>query len=75
MSTLNMMRGLLVGGAAFAVLVALLFGLWSVAAILGLGIAAHAALWAHLYRSGAMAPAARPSSEPPAAGAPPGPLT
>lgn len=74
MSTLNMMRGLLVGGAVFAVLVALLFGLWSVAAILGVGIAAHAALWAYLYRSGGMAPAARPS-EPPAAGPPPQPLT
>lgn len=69
MSSLNMMRGLLVGGAAFAVLVALVFGLWSVAIILGVGIAAHAALWVHLYRSGVIAPAARPSSEPPAAGA------
>lgn len=73
MSTLNTMRALLVGGAAFAAVVALVFGLWSVAAILGVGIAAHAALWVYLRRSAPGAPKAPApgASEPPAAAGPP----
>lgn len=69
MSTLNTMRAMLVGGAVFAAVVAMVFGQWSVVGILGLGIAAHAALWVHLRRSGQPTPAPR-QGEPPAAGTP-----
>lgn len=69
MSTLNTMRAMLVGGAVFAAVVAMVFGRWSVAAILAVGIAAHAALWVYLHRSGPVTPASGPS-EPPAAGPP-----
>lgn len=57
MSTLNTMRAMLVAGAVFAAILAMVFGHWWVAAILGLGIAAHAGLWVHLHRSGPGAPA------------------
>lgn len=70
MSTLNTMRAMLVGGAVFAAVVAMVFGHWSVVGILALGIAAHAALWVHLRRSGQATPAPPGPSEPPAAGTP-----
>lgn len=45
-----MLRGLLVAGAALAVLVALVQGQWAAALILTAGILAHAALWVRLHR-------------------------
>lgn len=65
MSSINTMRGLLVGGAVFAAVVAAYLAEWSVVVILGSGIAAHAALSVHLRRS-----AAAPVADPPPAGAP-----
>lgn len=67
MSSINGMRGLLVGGAVFAAVVAAFFGHWSVVVILGAGIAAHAALSVYLHRSGALAPTPPPSAPPPGA--------
>lgn len=69
MSSINGMRGLLVGGAVFAAVVAAFFGQWSVVVILGAGIAAHAALSVYLHRSGALTSTPPPSGHPPA-GAP-----
>lgn len=68
MSSINTLRGLLVAGAAFAALLAALFGLWSVVVILGVAIAAHGAMWVYLYRTGVLASSPRPP-QPPAAGA------
>lgn len=51
MATINMLRGLLVAGAAFAALVAAIYGQWSAVALLLVGIAGHGALWVHLHRS------------------------
>jgi hypothetical protein len=51
MATINMLRGLLVAGAAFAALLAALYGQWSAVLLLVVGIAAHGALWVHLHRT------------------------
>ena len=50
MATINMLRGLLVAGAALAVVIALAYGQWAAAGILTVGILAHAALWVRLHR-------------------------
>lgn len=51
MATINMLRGLLVAGAAFAALLAAIYGQWSAVLLLVVGIAAHGALWVHLHRA------------------------
>lgn len=51
MATINMLRGLLVAGAAFAALVAGIYQQWTAVVVLMVGIAAHGALWVHLHRS------------------------
>lgn len=51
MATINMLRGLLVAGAAFAALIAGLYQQWSAVLLLLVGIAAHGALWVHLHRA------------------------
>ena len=67
MATINMFRGILVAGAVFAAVVALIYGQWVAALILGAGIAMHAALWVRLHRerveaeSNAQTPTANPS--------------
>lgn len=50
MATLNMLRGLLVAGAALAVVIAAVLGQWAAALILTAGIVAHGALWVRLHR-------------------------
>lgn len=50
MATINMFRGLLVAGAALAVVVALAYQQWAAAGILTLGILAHIALWVRIHR-------------------------
>lgn len=50
METLNTLRGLLVAGAALAVVIALVQGQWAAALILIAGIGAHGALWVRLHR-------------------------
>ena len=50
MATINMFRGLLVAGAALAVIIALAYGQWAAAGILTLGILAHIALWVRIHR-------------------------
>lgn len=64
MSSINAMRGMLVAGAAFAAIVAVYFGQWSVVGILGIGIVAHGALTLHLRRSGVTTSAAADSPPP-----------
>lgn len=51
MATINMLRGLLVAGAAFAALLAAIYQQWAAVLLLVVGIAAHGALWVHLHRS------------------------
>lgn len=46
-----MLRGLLVAGAALAVVVAVVQGQWAAAAILTVGILAHGGLWVWLHRN------------------------
>lgn len=55
MATINMFRGLLVAGAALAVVIAVAYGQWAAAGILTLGILAHVALWVKLHRDRAAA--------------------
>lgn len=50
MATINMFRGLLVAGAALAVVIAVAYGQWAAAGILTVGILAHVALWVKLHR-------------------------
>ena len=50
METLNMLRGLLVAGAALAVVIALVLGQWAAALIVTAAIGAHVALWVQLHR-------------------------
>ena len=50
MATLNTFRGLLVAGAALAVVVAVAYQQWAAAGILTLGILAHIALWVRIHR-------------------------
>lgn len=70
MSSVNTMRGLLVAGAVFAAAVAAFFQLWSVVAIMSVGVAAHAGLSVHLRRTGATS-ASQPPAPPPPTGAAP----
>lgn len=51
MATINMLRGLLVAGAAFAAFLAAIYQQWEAVLLLVVGIAAHGALWVHLHRS------------------------
>lgn len=60
MATINMLRGLLVAGAAFAALLAAIYGQWAAVLLLVAGIAAHGALWVHLHRSRQAAPTDTP---------------
>lgn len=62
MATINMLRGLLVAGAAFAALVAAIYQQWSAVLILLVGIAAHGVLWLHLHRSREATPPEAPTS-------------
>ncbi len=48
--SLNTLRGILVGGAALAVIVGAIYQLWVVVIVLGIGIVAHGLLWWYLYR-------------------------
>ena len=50
MATINMFRGILVAGAVFAAIIAVILGQWPAALILSAGIVAHAALWVRLHR-------------------------
>lgn len=52
MSSVNTLRGLLVAGAVFAAVVAAFFQLWSVAVLMGVGVAAHGGLSLYLRRTG-----------------------
>lgn len=60
MATINMLRGLLVGGAAFAALLAAIYQQWAAVLLLLVGIAAHGALWVHLHRTREAAPPKAP---------------
>lgn len=66
METINMLRGLLVAGAALAAVIALVLGQWVAAVILIAAIGAHAALWVRLHREKAAVSAA--GQTPPASG-------
>lgn len=61
-----MLRGLLVAGAALAVVVAVVQGQWAAALILTAGILAHVALWVRLHRD--KTAAASPSGQAPTDG-------
>ena len=65
MATLNMLRGLLVAGAAVAAVIALVLGQWAAALILTAGIIAHGALWVRLHRERVAASAAAGQAAPP----------
>lgn len=64
MATLNMLRGLLVAGAALAAVIAAVLGQWAAALILTAGIVAHGALWVRLHREKAASAAAGSHSAP-----------
>lgn len=53
MPTINMLRGLLVAGAALAAIIAAALGQWVATLILVIGIAFHGALWVQLHRGSA----------------------
>lgn len=63
-----MLRGLLVAGAALAVVIALVQGQWAAAVIIGAAIVAHGALWVRLHRDKAAVTPASSVQTPPAAG-------
>lgn len=65
MATLNMLRGLLVAGAALAAVIAAVLGQWAAALILTAAIIAHGALWVRLHREKAAASAAGGHPAPP----------
>lgn len=50
MDSLNILRAVLVGGTFVLALLLAVDGQWLPAAVLGAGILAHFALWAHLWR-------------------------
>lgn len=64
MATINMLRGILVAGAVFALVIAVIYGQWVAAFILGAGVAMHAALWARLHRERTAAEAQPPTASP-----------
>ena len=62
MDTINMFRGILVAGAAFAAVVAAILGQWVATFILGAGILMHIALWLRLHRERQAAQATPPQA-------------
>ncbi|MGI8575412.1 MAG: hypothetical protein ACR2MA_08730 [Egibacteraceae bacterium] len=56
MSSINTMRAILVAGAAFAALLAALYGEWLAVGVLGVGLVAHGLMWWYLYRLGVDSP-------------------
>ena len=46
--SMNSLRIVLVGATALAAVVAALYGMWTVAAVLSVGVVAHGLLWAYL---------------------------
>lgn len=48
--SMNSLRIVLVGATAIAAVVAALYGMWTVAAVLSVGVFAHGLLWAYLYQ-------------------------
>lgn len=52
MESLNTMRAILVAGAVFAAIVAIAYGMWTVALVLSVAITAHAAMWLYIHRRG-----------------------
>lgn len=52
MESVNTMRAILVAFAVLAAIVALIFGLWSVAVVMTIGVAAHSAMWLYVRRRG-----------------------
>lgn len=63
MQSINSMRALLVAGAAVAFVLAAAQQMWTAAAVLGVGIAAHGALWLRLHRGGPQRAAVRGAIE------------
>lgn len=70
MESVNTMRAILVAFAVLATIVALVFGLWTVAVVMTIGIAAHSAMWLYVRRSG-QHPTVRPDRTAPREGAVP----
>lgn len=52
MESVNTMRAILVAFAVLAAIVALAFGMWTVAVVMVIGIGAHAAMWLYVRRRG-----------------------
>lgn len=52
MQSLNTMRAILVACAVFAAIVAAAFGMWTVAGVLTVAVAAHAGMWVYIHRRG-----------------------
>jgi hypothetical protein len=50
-TSINTLRGILVGGAGLAAVVAAILGLWLTFVIMAVAIAAHGAYWVHLHRT------------------------
>lgn len=48
--SMNSLRIVLVGATALAAVLAALYGLWTVAAVLAVGVVAHGLLWMYLAR-------------------------
>ena len=64
MQSLNTMRAILVACAVFAAIVAAAFGMWTVAAVLTVAVAAHGAMWVYIYRRGTHPTVRREPAEP-----------
>ena len=58
MATINMLRGVLVAGAALAAVIAAVYGQWVAAFVLFVAVVAHGVLWLHLHRTRARRPQA-----------------
>lgn len=67
LASINLLRAILVGGAALAALIAAVYGRWTVVVILLLAIVAHGFLWIYLHRQAAPPSDAlgRPADQPP----------
>lgn len=64
MASLNTMRGILVGCAVFAAILAFAFQMWSVALVMTVAVAAHSAMWLYIYRHRGAHPTVRPGDRP-----------
>lgn len=69
MEQVNALRAILVAGAVIAAILTAAAGIWSATAVFVVGIAAHALLWRHLWRTNGTlhgSPATAGPQEPPA---------